>query len=73
MATWLKAGGIGGSILVIIALVITLLKSIISLIGFISVVLKLLLVLAFIAVLVGVGFLVLKGIQQRRKDSHNGV
>jgi|SwirhisoilCB3_FD_contig_41_353713_length_456_multi_2_in_0_out_0_1 hypothetical protein len=73
MATWLKAGGIGGSILVIIALVITLLKSIISLIGFISVVLKLLLVLAFVAVLVGVGFLVLKGIQQRRKDSHNGV
>jgi len=73
MATWLKAGGIGGSILVIIALVIALLKSIISLIGFISVVLKLLLVLAFVAVLVGVGFLVLKGIQQRRKDSHNGV
>lgn len=73
MATWLKAGGIGGSILVIIALVIALLKSVISLIGFISVVLKLLLVLAFVAVLVGVGFLVLKGIQQRRKDSHNGV
>lgn len=73
MATWLKAGGIGGSILVIIALIITLLKSIISLIGFISVVLKLLLVLGFVAVLVAVGFLVLKGIQQRRKDSHNGV
>jgi hypothetical protein len=73
MATWLKAGGIGGSILVIIALVITLLKQIISLIGFISVVLKFLIVLAFIAVLVAVGFLVLKCLQQRRKDSHNGV
>jgi hypothetical protein len=73
MATWLKAGGIGGSILVIIALIITLLKQIISLIGFISVLLKFFIIFAFIAVLVAVGFLVLKGLKQRRKDSHNGV
>lgn len=67
MPVWMKATGIGGSILVIIALVIALLKSLISFVGFITFAFKILIVLAFVAVIVGVGFLVLKGISEKRR------
>jgi hypothetical protein len=67
MPVWIKATGIGGSILVIIALVIALLKSLISFVGFITFAFKILIVLAFVAVIVGVGFLVLKGISEKRR------
>lgn len=73
MPIWLRAAGIGGSILVLIALLITFLKQLISLIGFITVVFKLLIVLAFVVVIAAVGFLILRGLKDRRKDSHNGV
>jgi hypothetical protein len=64
----MKATGIGGSILVIIALVIALLKSLISFVGFITFAFKILIVLAFVAVILGVGFLVMKGISEKRRS-----
>ena len=51
----LKAAGIGGSILAILALVIYLLKTIISFIAFLTGAIKILVVLLFVAVLVFVG------------------
>jgi hypothetical protein len=68
MPLWVKAAGKWGSILVIITLVITLLKQLIALIGFITGAIKLLIILAFVAVIVGVGFLILKGINDSRRS-----
>ncbi|HSI88357.1 MAG TPA: hypothetical protein VK918_04820 [Pyrinomonadaceae bacterium] len=67
MPLWVKAAGKWGSILVIITLVITLLKQLIALIGFLTGAIKLLIILAFVAVIVGVGFLILKGISESRR------
>ena len=67
MPLWVKAAGKWGSILVIITLVITLLKQLIALIGFLTGAIKLLIVLAFVVVIVGVGFLILKGISESRR------
>ena len=69
MPVWFKAAGIGSSLLVVITLLIVLLKSLIAFVGFLTGALKILIVLVFIAVIVGVGFLILKGIaEKRRKD-----
>lgn len=65
---FLKAAGIGGSILAILALVIFLLKTLISLIAFLTGALKMLVVLVFIAVIVGIGFMVLKGWNEARRN-----
>ena len=67
MPVWLKAAGWGGSVLIIIALVITLLKQLIALIGIVTGAIKLLIIIAFVAVFLIVGVLVLKGIQENRK------
>ncbi len=67
MAVWMKAAGIGGSHLVVIALVIALLKSLITFVGFLTFAFKILIVLVFIAVILGVGFLILKGISEKRR------
>jgi len=64
---FLKAGGIVGSILAILALVIYLLKTIISLIAFLTGALKILVVLVFVAVIIGIGFMVLKGWNEARR------
>ena len=63
----LRAAGWGGSLLVIIALIITLLKQLIAFIGFITFAFKILIILAFAAVFVAVGLLVLKGFKNSRK------
>lgn len=68
MPIWMKAAGKWGSILVIIALIITLLKQLITFVGFITAAIKILIVLAFIAVIVGVGFLVFKGLKDKRRS-----
>jgi phosphotransferase system glucose/maltose/N-acetylglucosamine-specific IIC component len=65
---FLKAAGIGGSILAILALVIYLLKTLISLIAFLTGALKILVVLVFVAVIVGIGFMVLKGWNEARRN-----
>ena len=67
MPLWVKAAGKWGSILVIITLIITLLKQLIAFIGFITGAIKLLVILAFVALIVGVGFLILKGISDSRR------
>lgn len=64
---FLKAAGIGGSILVILALVIYLLKTIIAFVAFLTGAIKIMIVLAFVLMLVGVGFMVLRGLSDRRR------
>ena len=68
MPVWLKAAGKWGSIFVIIALVISLLKQIIAFIGFLTMAIKVLVVLAFIAIFLAVGFAVLRNLNKRRKS-----
>jgi hypothetical protein len=67
VVTALKAAGIGGSILVILALVIYLLKTLITFIGFLTGAIKILIVLVFIFLIVGVGLMVLRGLKDRRR------
>ncbi|MBX3288780.1 MAG: hypothetical protein KF855_05480 [Acidobacteria bacterium] len=67
MPLWVKATGKWGSILVIIALVITLLKQLIAFIGFVTGAIKLLIILVFVAVIVGVGFLALRAWNGRKR------
>jgi hypothetical protein len=63
----LKAAGVGGSILVILALVITFLKQIIGFIGFLTFAIKILVVVVFAALFIGVGLLVLRSFRERGK------
>ena len=65
---YLKAAGIGGSILVILALIIYLLKTIIAFIAFLTGAIKILIVLGFVAVFLIVGLLVLRGLIDRRRQ-----
>ena len=64
----LKTAGITGTLLVILTLIITLLKQIITFIAFITGAIKILIVLAFIVLIVGVGLIALRGLNQKRKD-----
>lgn len=66
--TMLKAGGIGGSILAILALVIVLLKTLIAFVGFLTGAIKILIILVFVMLLVGVGLMVLRGLKDRRRS-----
>ena len=66
---FMKGAGIVGSLLVIIALAITLLKAVIGLVGFLALAVKIVLVLAFIAVFAGVGFMVLRSWQEHKKTA----
>ena len=63
----MKAAGIGGSLLALIALLIVLVKSLIAFVGFVTFAFKILIVVVFGAVLLGVGFLILKGIADRKR------
>ena len=67
MSVWLKATGVGGSVLVILALIITFLKQIIAFIGFLTMAIKLLVILVFIALLAAIGFMILKSWNAKRK------
>jgi uncharacterized protein YqhQ len=67
MPTWLKATGKWGSVFVILALIVTLLKQVIAFVGFLTMAIKFLVILAFIVVIVGVGFAVLRGFNANRK------
>lgn len=68
MPVFFRAAGIGGSILAILALVIFLLKTIISFIAFLTGAIKILIVLIFVAVLVFIGLMVLKGFREGRHN-----
>ena len=67
MPIWLKAAGKWGSILVVIALVITLLKTVIGFIGFLTGAIKILIILIFVALIIGIGLMVLKGWKESRR------
>ena len=65
---FLKATGVIGTIMVILALVITLLKQIIAFIGIISFVVKAFVVLAFVTVFLLVGLMALRTFRNNRKS-----
>jgi hypothetical protein len=69
MLLFMKGAGVIGSLLVLIALVITLLKALIGFVGFLAIVVKLALVLAFIAVFAGVGFMVFRSWQEHKRTA----
>ncbi len=65
----LKATGIGASLLVLLALAITFLKSLIAFIGFLTGAIKIIIVVAFVLLFVAIGFMVFQGIKNSRKNS----
>ncbi len=67
MPIWLKAAGKWGSILVILTLIITLLKQIITFIGFLTAAVKIVVVLVFLALFLGVGMIVFRTWNDKRK------
>lgn len=68
MPVWVKAAGKWGSIMVIIALVITFLKQAIAFIGFLTAAIKILVVLVFVLLIVGIGFMVFRAWNENRKN-----
>lgn len=67
MSIWFKAAGIGGSLLAILALVIVFLKQIIAFIGFLSFIIKIAVVLIFVAVFLGIGLMIFRTWNERQK------
>lgn len=68
----IKLASVGGSILVVIALVIAVLKGVLGLVGIITSAIKLLVILAFVAVFAGVGFLIFRAWQENRRGPSAG-
>lgn len=67
MPVWMKAAGKFGSILVLIALAITLLKQLIAFIGFLTIMVKILVIVVFAALIIGVGVMILRGMRDNRR------
>ena len=67
MVMFLKGAGIIGSLLVLIALVITFLKTLIGFIGFLSFAIKIVILLAFLALFIAVGFMIFRGMQNSKR------
>jgi hypothetical protein len=67
----LMAAGKWGSILALIALLVVALKQLIVLIGIIGFAIKALLVLAFLALFVGVGFMIYRSWANNRKQEQS--
>lgn len=67
MPVWLAVASKWGSIVVLIGLVIALVKALIGFVSFITFAVKMLIVLVFIAVFVGVAFLAFRAWQGNRK------
>jgi hypothetical protein len=67
MAVFLKAAGVGGSLLVLIALAIAFFKSILAFIAFLTGAIKILIVLIFVALIIGIGFMVIKGWNEAKR------
>lgn len=64
---FMKAAGIGGSILALIALLIVLVKSLIAFVGFVTTAIKVLIIIVFVGLFLGVGYLILKSIADKKK------
>lgn len=67
MPVFLKATGVIGSVLALIALVVVLVKQIIAFIGIITFAVKALIVLAFVALFLGVALLVFRSMSKNKK------
>ncbi len=63
----MKAAGKWGSILVILTLIITLLKQVITFIGFLTAAIKIIVVLAFVILFLGVGMIIFRTWNSNRK------
>ena len=64
---FLKATGVVGSILALIAVIILFFKSLIAFIGFLTGAIKIGIILIFVRLIVSVGFLVVRGLVNSRK------
>jgi uncharacterized membrane protein len=71
MSAFLKSAGRWGGVLTIIVLVITLLRQLISLVGFLLVAVKAMIVVAFVGLLLVMIVLVLRGRKQRRREAED--
>ncbi len=69
MPLFIKAASIGGTIVLILALVVAVLKGVLTFLAFITGAIKLLILLAFFAVFAAVGFMVFRAWQDRRRNS----
>lgn len=67
MPTFFRAAGITGSILVILALIITLLKKIIAFIGIITTIIKVSVVLVFVILFIGVALMMFRTWNENRR------
>ena len=67
MPIWLKAAAGWGSVLVLIALLIAFLKQLIAFIAFLTFAIKVAIILAFAALIIFVGLMVLKGFKERKR------
>ena len=67
MPLFIKAASITGTIVLILALVVAVLKGVLTLLAFITGAIKLLILLAFFAVFAAVGIMVFRAWQDRRK------
>jgi hypothetical protein len=67
MPIWLRAAGVGSSLIVLIALMIAFFKQIITFIAFLTGAIKILIVLVFVALIISIGYMVLKGWNESRK------
>lgn len=65
---FLKAAGKWGGILTLIALLITFMRQLIDLIGFVMMAFKLVLVVGFIALFLFVGLVAIRTFRQRKKE-----
>ena len=65
----LKAAGIGGSLIALIALLIVLVKTLTAFLVFLGTAVKILIIIVFVGVLAAVGFMIFKGWQSRRKTA----
>jgi len=68
MPLFIKAASVGGTIVLILALVVALLKGLLTFLAFITGAIKLIILLAFIAVFAMVGIAVLRAWQERRRS-----
>lgn len=68
MPIWLRSTGLVGSILVLLALFIALVKQLIAFVGFLTFAIKAIIVLAFVAVILFVGVMVFRTWSANRRQ-----
>ncbi len=69
MGILVKGASLLGGLLVVIALVITLLKTLIGFVGFLALALKIIIVIAFLFLLASVGFMVFRAWQSKDRPA----